>query len=85
MKDKLWFQQLFQISPTPDTFVQQFAAKLFILDILATIKIGQKHFLHITLFHRTTIFFLLPPAESPVISHSSRMENNNMDVYLLSS
>ena len=48
MKDKLWFQQLFQISPTPDTFVLQFAAKLFILDILATIKIGQKHFLHNT-------------------------------------
>ena len=84
MKDKLWFRQLFQISPTPDTFVLQFAAKLFILDILATIRIGQKHFC-MTLLHRTTIFYLLPPAESPVISHSSRMENNNINVYLLSS
>ena len=49
------------------------------------LKIGQKHFLHITLFHGTTIFYLLPPAESPVISHSSCMENNNINVYLLSS
>ena len=30
----------------------------------------------ITLLHGTTIFYLLPPAESPVISHSSCMENN---------
>ena len=84
MKDNLWFQQLLSVSPPPDTVVKQLSAKLFTLDFVI-LKLNRSFFC-------TSHFYRGPPFLSFVSwritsdkSHSSRMENNNIDVYLLSS